>query len=91
MPGDQANPIPTTYEIRIKGHLDCKWSEWLYDLTITHESDGTTTLTGALPDQTVLHTVLERIRDMNLPLISITPIETDSQAASKATQEENRK
>ena len=84
MSGDQENLIPTTYEIRIKGHLDTKWSEWLYDLTITHESDGTTTLSGPLPDQTVLHTVLAKIRDMNLPLISVTqisvtPIEPDPQ------------
>ena len=77
MSGDQDNLTPTTYEIRIKGHLDRKWSEWLYDMTITHECDGTTTLSGPLPDQTVLHSVLARIRDMNLPLISVTPAEPD--------------
>jgi hypothetical protein len=73
MSGGQDNLIPTVYEIKIKGHLDCKWSEWLYDLCITHESDGSTTLSGPLPDQTVLHSVLARIRDMNLPLISVCP------------------
>jgi hypothetical protein len=77
MSGHQKDLTPTTYEIRIVGHLDRKWSEWLYDLTITHESDGTTSLSGPLPDQTVLHSVLARIRDMNVPLISVTPIEPD--------------
>ena len=74
MSGDQENLIPTSYEIRVKGHLDHKWSEWLYDLTLTHKSDGTTTLSGPLPDQTVLHSVLTRIRDLNLPLISVCPV-----------------
>ena len=74
MSGDQENLIPTSYEIRVKGHLDHTWSEWLYDLTLTHKSDGTTTLSGPLPDQTVLHSVLTRIRDLNLPLISVCPV-----------------
>jgi len=62
---------PTIYEIKLKGHLDTKWAEWFYDMSITHESDGTTTLRGPLPDQAVLHSVLERIRDMNLTLINV--------------------
>ncbi len=66
---------PTLYEIRLKGYLDNQWAEWFYDLTFTHESDGTTTLRGPLPDQTVLHSVLDRIRDMNLRLISVTEVE----------------
>ena len=67
---------PTVYEIRVKGHLNGKWTEWFYGLTITHEIDGTTTLYGPLPDQTVLHSVLERIRDMNLRLISVSEVES---------------
>ncbi len=70
----QNSLTPPTYEIRIKGHLNSKWTEWFYDLSITHESDGTTTLYGPLPDQTVLHSVLDRIRDMNLRLISVTEV-----------------
>jgi hypothetical protein len=65
---------PTIYEIRIKGHLNHIWDEWFYDLGVTHEEDGTTTLYGPLPDQTVLHSVLDRIRDMNLRLISVTEV-----------------
>jgi hypothetical protein len=88
MSGDQENLTPTVYEIKIRGHLDHKWSEWLYDLTITHQSDGTTTLSGPLSDQTVLHSVLARIRDMNLRLISVcavndvTPIKPNPQDES---------
>ena len=75
---DQGRLTPSVYEIRIKGHLNSQWDEWFYDLNITHESDGTTTLRGPLPDQTVLHSVLDRIRDMNLRLISVTEVEAYS-------------
>jgi len=59
------------YEIKLRGYLDRKWSEWFYDMTITHEPDDFTTLYGSLPDQAVLHSILERIRDMNLILINV--------------------
>ena len=71
MAEENENSFPAIYEIKIKGHLNHRWEEWFYDLVITHESDGTTTLCGPLPDQTVLHSILERIRDMNLQLISV--------------------
>jgi hypothetical protein len=79
MSEEQKRSIPTEYEIRLQGHLDTKWSEWFYDMTITHESDGTTTLHGALPDQVVLHSVLERIRDMNLTLINVNKLNDPNQ------------
>jgi hypothetical protein len=68
----------TIYEIKLKGYLNSQWTEWFYDLSITHETDGTTTLIGPLPDQIVLHSVLDRIRDLNLRLISVTEVETHS-------------
>jgi hypothetical protein len=71
MTKDQKENAPLIYEIKLKGHLDTKWAEWFYDMAITHESDGTTTLRGPLPDQSVLHSILERIRDMNLTLINV--------------------
>ena len=77
MTGEQNHLAPTIYEIKVKGHINGKWTEWFYGLTITHEGDGTTTLRGPLPDQTVLHSVLERIRDMNLRLISVSQVESD--------------
>jgi hypothetical protein len=84
MAAGQRDISPTTYEIRIKGHLDEKWAEWFYDLALTHESDGTTTLRGPLPDQTALHSVLDRIRDMNLPLISVCSADDGPQIEPKA-------
>jgi hypothetical protein len=59
------------YEIRIKGHLDDRWAEWLEGLTFTHASDGTTLLEGLLLDQAALHGVLNKIRDLGLPIISV--------------------
>jgi hypothetical protein len=79
MADEQKKDTAEIYGIKIHGHLDTKWSEWFYGMTITHERDGTTTLCGPLPDQTVLHSVLERIRDMNLELISVNHIVSDGQ------------
>jgi len=59
------------YEIRIKGHLDDRWAEWLEGLTFMQASDGTTLLEGLLPDQAALHGVLNKIRDLDLPIISV--------------------
>lgn len=74
MSDEQPKNISEIYEIRLQGHLDIKWSEWLYGMTITHQPDGGTILSGPLPDQIVLHSVLDRIRDMNLPLLSVKQI-----------------
>ena len=63
------------YEIKVKGDLDVKWSEWFNGLTITHQDDGITTLYGPLPDQPALHSVLGKIRDMNLPLVLVQLVE----------------
>jgi hypothetical protein len=71
MANEQMKNTSEIYEIKIQGHLDTEWSEWFYGMAITHERDGATTLCGPLPDQTVLHSVLDRIRDMNLALISV--------------------
>lgn len=62
---------PGHYEIRITGHLDKRWSEQLEGLTFEHESNGTTNLSGALTDQAALHGVLNRIRDLGIPIISV--------------------
>jgi hypothetical protein len=74
MSDEQQKNTAESYEIKLQGHLDTRWSEWFYGLTIIHEPDGATTLSGPLPDQIVLHSVLDRIRDMNLPLISVKQI-----------------
>jgi hypothetical protein len=58
-------------QIRIKGHIDKSWSEWLGGLTITHEADGTTVLTGPITDQPALYGLLIRLRDLGLSLVSV--------------------
>lgn len=63
--------MPEYYEIKIKGHLDQSWSEGFAGLKLTHlEGDGTL-LSGTLPDRAAIYGVLERMRDLNLTLISV--------------------
>jgi hypothetical protein len=63
----------TRYEVRVAGRLDPRWSGWFADFTLVPEPDGTTTLRGTITDQSELHGLLARIRDLNLTLISVTP------------------
>jgi len=63
--------LPEYYEIKIRGHLDQCWSDWFADLKLTHLEGNQTLLSGSLPDQAALHGLLERIRDLNLTLISV--------------------
>ena len=58
-------------EIRVKGQLDEEWSEWLDGLAITHETEGETTLNGALADQSALYGILSKLRDLGLELITV--------------------
>jgi hypothetical protein len=62
--------------IRIKGHLDQGWQEWLEGLQIVHESDGTSRLLGPLQDQPALHGILTKISRLSLPLLSLETSET---------------
>ena len=64
-----------TYEIRLRGRLDARWAAWFDGLTLTHESDGTTVIRGAVTDQAALHGLLKRVGDLGLPLISVTQID----------------
>ena len=59
------------YSIRLEGHIDQSWSEWLGGMTIKSTENGETLLTGVVVDQAALHGLLARIRDLNLRLISI--------------------
>lgn len=63
-------------EIKIKGRLEERWSAWFEGLAFTYMNDGTTLLSGPLPDQAALHSILLKIRDMNLTLISVTQTES---------------
>jgi hypothetical protein len=65
------------YEIRLKGHLDARWAAWFDGLSLTKASDGTTVLHGPVADQAALHGVLQKLRDLGLPLLSVTEAEPD--------------
>ena len=65
------------YQFVVKGHLDSEWSDWFDGLTITMVDNGETILSGPIIDQTALHGVLIKIRDLGLPLLSLTRIDPD--------------
>jgi hypothetical protein len=65
-----------SYEIRVKGHLDPRWSAWFEGLTITYQDDCTV-LRGPLADEAMLHGVLMKVRDLALPLIALSREDTD--------------
>ena len=66
---------PDVYELRVAGLLDQHWSAWFSGLTVTHQGDGTTSLTGAVTDQAELHGLLAKIRDLGVTLISVTVVD----------------
>jgi hypothetical protein len=65
------------YEIRLKGHLDARWSDWFDGLSFTHASDGTTIIHGPVADQAALHGLLAKVRDLGLPLVSVIHVEPE--------------
>jgi hypothetical protein len=72
----KTNPSqPVVYQIRIKGHLDHQWTAWFEGLTITLEEDGDTLLTGLVVDQAALHGLLKKVRDLGMPLVSVSSVE----------------
>jgi hypothetical protein len=68
---------PLLYAIRVRGHLNCGWSQWLEDLTISHEPNGDTLMTGPVRDQAALFGVLMRIRDLGMTLIAVHQIDQE--------------
>jgi hypothetical protein len=64
---------PSQYEIRLQGRLDGRWTTWFDSMTISTEPGGVTLLCGEVADQAALHGLLARLRDLGLPLISVTP------------------
>jgi hypothetical protein len=63
------------YEIRLTGHLDAHWAEWFDGLAVSREPDGTTVISGRIADQAALHGVIQRVRDLGLPLVSVMRVE----------------
>ncbi len=67
-----------TYEIRVQGQLDQRWSEWFDGLVISHDAGGNTVLRGPLVDEAALHGVLSKVRDLALPLLEVRREQADA-------------
>ena len=74
------------YEIRIAGHLDAHWADWFDGMSITLEEDGTTLLSGPVPDQPALYGLLRKVRDLGLPLVSVRQLKDASHQQILNTQ-----
>lgn len=75
------------YEIRLKGHLETQWMRWFEGLTITPEETGDTLLSGPVADQSALHGLLKKVRDLGMPLVSVVQIQPNrSEEGEKMNQ-----
>lgn len=83
-PGTDATH-PMDYQIRLKGHLGPQWREWFEGVTITLEDNGNTVLSGPVVDQAALHGLLKKVRDLGMPLISVSRVEAGHADASDET------
>ena len=63
--------MPDHYQIRVKTHLDLDWSAWFDQLTITHDADGCTTISGRVADQAALYGLIGKARNLGLTLIAV--------------------
>lgn len=66
------------YEIRVKRHLDQHWSAWFDGLAISYDADDNTRLCGPLADEVALHGVLNKVRDLGVPLLAVNRVAVDS-------------
>jgi hypothetical protein len=71
------HPNPGQYEIRLKGHLDSRWAAWFDGLSLTNQTDGTTIIHGPVADQAALYGLLQKVRDIGLPLVSVSQVQSD--------------
>ena len=67
------------YEIRVAGHLSSRWEAWFDGLSLTRADDGTTVIRGPIVDQAALHGVLQKLRDIGVPLISVTQLRSEGE------------
>jgi hypothetical protein len=72
-----ADQGPGRYEIRLTGHLDPRWASWFDGMAITNDTDGTTAIRGDVVDQSALHGLLQKVRDIGLPLVSVVRVDAD--------------
>jgi hypothetical protein len=74
------------YQIRLKGHLGSRWASWFDGMTLTNQSDGSTLIEGPVVDQAALHGLLRTLRDIGLPLLSVTQVEPATPADVPTTE-----
>jgi len=77
------------YQIRLRGRLDARWSARFEGMTLT-TGDGFTLLTGRVADQAALHGLLHQLRDIGLPLVSVTRVETADETRPPRTSDTSR-
>lgn len=80
-----------TYQLRVAGHLDDRWSAWFGDLAIARDDDGTCTLTGTVADQAQLHGILARLRDLGATLLSLRTLDGDDEPGADASTTDRRR
>ena len=80
MSSDTRPDQPTTYQVRIKGHLGPEWTDWFGGLAITLDNNGDTLLTGLVVDQAALHGLLRRVRDLGMPLVSVSQMKGEEES-----------
>lgn len=70
----QGSGPPAIYEIRLKGYLPAEWSDWFGGMAVAYDDEGNTLLTGPIADQAALHGLLDRVRDLGIPLLAVTRV-----------------
>ena len=75
---------PMVYHIRIRGHLSDHWGRWFAGFTVALDDHGDTLLSGPVVDQAALHSLLKKVRDLGIPLISVSPVDASRLDASDA-------
>jgi hypothetical protein len=79
---------PAVYEIRVAGHLSSQWRDWFEGLTVTLEADGNTRITGPVEDQAALHSLLKKIRDLGMVLVSVNRVRFNESASASFNEGE---
>ncbi|MGY1680544.1 hypothetical protein [Geodermatophilus sp. SYSU D01176] len=79
------------YEIRLGGHLEPRWAAWFDGMALIQQSDGTTVIQGPVIDQATLHGLLQRVRDLGLPLLGVTQLDPDQPHTSSNSSHPSRK